>query len=72
MEHTVNIEKLLSEVRKLDNTKKIDLISQIQAQVNRETKKTSTKNLKDLKGLGASLWQKVNIEEYLNEERKWS
>jgi hypothetical protein len=71
---SVNINKLLELISRLDYSQKIDVVESILGMLkqkpNMEKEETNTK-LSELKGLGAEIWKNTNVEKYIQEERRW-
>lgn len=66
MEQEKNIENLISKIKKLD-TKKIDRVDKIVNYLLQNNKK----NIKDIRGVGSDIWEKIDIDEYISVQRKW-
>jgi hypothetical protein len=71
MPKTVNINHLLSQVEKLDNTTKLNLIERIISLIKKEQKPKNKTDITALNGLGKEIWKDVDIDKYLENERKW-
>lgn len=72
MNTSLIIDKIINEIRPLDDDTKIRLIEKILGLIkSTEKKKKPLHSLSDLKGLGADIWLHEDIAEYIKNERKW-
>lgn len=67
-----NVKDILSKVKSLNKEEQLSLLERLVLLV-KKTERTSTSILKltSLGGLGSELWKNIDVDEYLNEERKW-
>jgi len=71
MSDTLNIQDILSMVKELDRDEQLALLERFVAIIRKnEVPKTNTR-LSAISGIGSKIWKKVNIDEYINEERQW-
>ena len=71
MSATLNIQDILTRVKELDKDEQLTLLERLIALIKKgETIKTPTK-LSGISGIGSKIWEKTNIEEYIDQERKW-
>lgn len=73
MDKALQIENILSQIKKLDNETRLYLMERLARLVRQQNKKntTGTPHLTDLKNLGAEIWKDVDIDEYIQQERQW-
>jgi hypothetical protein len=72
MNTSLIIDKIINEIRPLDDDTKIRLIEKILGLIkSNEKKKKPAHSLSDLKALGADIWLHEDITEYIKNERKW-
>lgn len=73
MEKSAKIEGIMSQVRQLDYETRIYLIERIVRLLKRPAKSTRKNKVKlsDLNNKGSEIWQNVNIDKYVQQERQW-
>jgi len=64
-----NLSEVLSEKLKKIGWRENQTIEFIESNDMLIIKKKRERNITDLKGLGKEIWKKVNVEEYVNQER---
>jgi len=73
MNNSVNIVQIVNQIEKLDYNSKINILSRLVDLLKREGKVIQSSSITSLKGLGKNVWQKVDTDLYLSEERgSWS
>ena len=71
MSASLNIHDLLSRVKELNKDEQLTLLERLVALIRKsETIKTPIK-LSNISGVGSKIWEKTNIEEYIDQERQW-
>ncbi len=72
MDTSLNINAILSQVKKLDKVDQITLIQQL-ALLLKRTEKTNTTSVRltSLAGLGSEVWKDTDIDSYIDGERQW-
>ena len=70
MDHTININQIVSEIEKLDYNDKITIVSRIVSLLKHEEKSHQSYSITQLKGLGKNIWHKTDIASYINAERE--
>lgn len=71
MNADLNINTILAQVKQLDKADQLSLLGKL-ALLIRKTDTTSSKvKLSSISGIGASIWSKTNIDEYIEQERQW-
>ncbi len=70
MDHTLNINQIVSEIEKLDYNDKINILSRIANLLKREEKVHQINSITRLKGLGKNIWRTTNSDTYIREERE--
>ncbi len=68
MNTSTELEAILSKVEELDDKDKLTLVHKINSSLHSSKK---NKSLTNLKGLGAEIWNGIDIDEYVNKEREW-
>jgi hypothetical protein len=70
--HTApGLNKILSQVKKLNKLDQTALLKKITAMVQGEGHAGKAVKLSEISGLGASVWRDVNIDQYVDSERQW-
>jgi len=73
MNSSINIVQIVNQLEKLDYNSKINILSRLVDLLKREGKIIQSSSITSLKGLGKNVWQKVDTDLYLSEERgSWS
>lgn len=60
-------ENLISQIARLSYEEKMEIIQRVNKSM--ETRETLVHHLTDLKGVGREIWEEVDVEKYLDEER---
>lgn len=73
MDKTVKINSLLNQISQLDYDTRVYLIEKLAKLLRTDPNSKTVKkhNILELKGLGAEVWQDINIDEYIRQERDW-
>lgn len=71
MAKALNIHSILVQIEKLDDNQKLSIIERLIEMLKEKKKKKKTVKITDLKGLGADVWKKINIDNYIENERQW-
>lgn len=72
MAASLNINGILSQVRKLDKEAQITLLQRLVLLLKRtEQTKSASVHLTSLSGLGSDVWKDTNIDNYIDSERQW-
>jgi hypothetical protein len=71
MNTELTLNKILSQVQKLDKAEQASLLKKIASMLKNEEKSSSPVKLIEISGLGSSIWQGVDIDKYIDEERQW-
>jgi hypothetical protein len=66
-----NLDNILSQVSKLNKSDQAILLKKISNLVNKKEGTTATIKLTQLSGLGAPVWQNIDIDNYIDSERQW-
>jgi len=69
MNNSINIIQIVNQIEKLDYNNKINLLSRLVDLLKKEGKVIHPTPLSSLKGLGKIVWQKIDTDLYLSEER---
>ena len=70
MDSTLNINKIVKEIEKLEYNDKINIMSKIVNLLKREEKTHQVSSVTQLKGLGKTVWRKTNTDSYISIERE--
>jgi hypothetical protein len=70
MDSTLNINKIVKEIEKLEYNDKISIISRIVNLLKQEENTGRLSSVTQLKGLGKKVWQKTDIDSYISIERE--
>ena len=73
MDKSIVIENIIEQVKKLDNEARIYLMERLSRILKRSTveKNQELTRLTDLNSLGSEIWENINIDQYVHEERQW-
>lgn len=73
MAASVNINEILSQVKRLDKQDQLTLLQQLALILKRsEVTETATTRLSVLSGMGSEIWKsKDDIDQYIDAERQW-
>ena len=69
MDTQINIVQIVDQIEKLDYNSKLNLLSRLVDLLERERNVVQPSSITNLKGLGKYVWQKVDTDLYLSEER---
>jgi hypothetical protein len=65
------LDDILSQVNKLNHKEQAILLKKITAIIKKDEPASKPAQLTQLSGLGSSLWQGVDIDKYVDDERQW-
>lgn len=73
MDNPVTVEKILTQIKKLDYEARLVLMQRLQKQLvkNMGSKASTSHRLTELSGLGSEIWKNIDVEQYLQQERQW-
>ena len=71
MEVKRNLDAILADVQKLSRHKQIILLQKISHLIISQTGISDEVQLTDISGIGSFLWNNVDIENYVREQRQW-
>jgi hypothetical protein len=70
MPNSVQVERIINEIKILDYYAKLDILEKLVRLLKEPVKKSKKKySLLQLEGLGKEIWQDVNVDEYIDQER---
>jgi len=69
MNAELNLDNILSKVKKLSKTEQVTLLQKITLLIKRNENVAKAINLSDISGIGSSLWKNIDIDKYIDEER---
>ena len=69
---TSKIENIISQIKKLEPEKKAYLMRRLALLIKRDiAKEQKTLSILELNGLGSEIWEKIDIDYYVHQERQW-
>ncbi len=68
---TLNIHGILSQVRKLDKDERFILLERLISLVRKDDDTEKVSTLSSISGIGSEIWKNVDVDEYIEQERKW-
>ncbi|MEO6455466.1 MAG: hypothetical protein ABIN97_15410 [Ginsengibacter sp.] len=72
MATSLNINDILSQVKKLDKEEQLNLLQRIEPLLKKtQVTKSSSLRLTSLSGLGSDIWTNTDIDNYIDKERQW-
>jgi ribosomal protein L18E len=74
MNSAVDIRQIINLISCLDQEEKVRIIESVArmlADTRYEQNSQNMPKISTLKGLGAEIWHKINIDDYVQNERKW-
>ena len=70
MDTELKLNKILSQVQKLNKLEQVALVKKISGIINESKQASKRVSLTQLSGLGASIWHGVDIDKYVDDERQ--
>ncbi|PWK75287.1 hypothetical protein LX99_03780 [Mucilaginibacter oryzae] len=71
MNTDLNINDILLQVEQLDREAQQSLFEKLALMIRKPEQKKSKVKLSSISGLGASVWSKIDIDDYVDHERQW-
>ena len=71
MSAALNINDILSRVEQLDKTEQLTLLEKLAALIQKKDKQNKPIKLSTISGVGSKIWEHSNIQEYIEQERRW-
>jgi len=71
MAEIVNIQDILADVKKLDKEQQFTLLEKLVSLIKNIRLKDAPVKLSEISGVGAKIWNEINIDEYIDKERQW-
>jgi hypothetical protein len=71
MPKALNINDILSSVKNLDKQQRLTLLERLIALIRKEETQNKPAKLSKISGIGSKVWKSTNIDEYIEQERKW-
>lgn len=62
-----NVKHIISLIERLSDTERREIMRRLQLR----EEKPETRKITELRGLGKSFWQSIDVEAYIKEECKW-
>lgn len=66
---TINTQAIYREISQLSNNEKIIILSKLLLEISTCIKKEPKLNIYDMKGIGKKIWEGIDAQEYVNQER---
>lgn len=66
---TRTYEEILSQAEHLSPDDQLRLVEQLAAKLRRQVPSAKTRRITELKGLGKEIWQDIDVQRYIDEER---
>ncbi len=70
MAHTLHINELINQIDRLNYSDKIIIMEQIVKKLKQERGKTKRNPITRIKGLGKELWNDIDVDSYVAEQRE--
>jgi hypothetical protein len=71
MNAELTLNEILSQVQKLNKVEQSTLLKRITSMIKKQEKAATPVKLKEISGLGSSVWKDVDIDKYVADERQW-
>ena len=71
MNSDLNVNDILLQVKRLDKEDQISLLEKLALLISKSERKEIKTKLSSISGVGSSLWSNTNIDEYVDQERRW-
>lgn len=71
MSATINLNDILSKVRELNKEEQFTLLERLIALIRRSDTTSPPVKLSKISGIGSKVWGKMNIDEFIDQERQW-
>jgi hypothetical protein len=71
MSTTLNIRKIMTQVKHLNKEEQYTLLECLIALVRKTDDTHQNQKLSSISGVGSEIWKNVNIDEYIDHERQW-
>ncbi|AYL97444.1 hypothetical protein [Mucilaginibacter celer] len=71
MNSDLNINSILHQFERLDKQAQQNLFEKLALMIHKPEQKKSKVKLSSISGLGSSLWSKIDIDDYVDQERQW-
>lgn len=71
MNADLNINEILLQVERLDKEDQLSLLEKLALMIRKSERKQKQTKLSSLSGIGSSLWNNLDIDEYVDQERQW-
>ena len=65
----ITIDKIIKQIESLDDSSKLQLLEKL-AGIIRESDRNKYSSITHLKGLGTEIWKNVNVDKYIETERR--
>ncbi|GAA4301031.1 hypothetical protein [Compostibacter hankyongensis] len=71
MQATIDINDILSKVKQLNEEEQLTLLEKIALLIRKTAVKNKKVGLSAISGVGGAVWNDINIDKYVDEERQW-
>ena len=69
MESVLKVNQIIDEIRQLSLTGKLLVLEKLVTLIKKQNHEKT--GITEISGLGSEIWKKINIDDYVTEERKW-
>ena len=71
MATALNIHDILSKIEKLHKEEQLTLLEKLVSLIKKKEMQNEPTKLSKITGIGSKVWQSINIDEYIEQERQW-
>lgn len=71
MSATINLNDILSKMKELDKEEQFTLLEKLVTLIRKNETVTTKAKLSTISGIGSEIWKKINIDDYIDQERQW-
>lgn len=71
MPTALNINDILSKVKELDQDEQLTLLEKLTSLIRKNEATKPAAKLSKISGVGSKIWKKINIDEFIDQERQW-
>jgi len=66
-----NIDNILNQIKQLDYSGRINILEKVVSLIKNEAVVKKAVKLSSINGLGSEIWENVDIDKYIEDERQW-
>jgi len=71
MAESIHINKILSQLRQLDNSARLSILQRLAELIKRDTSRREKGSLLPLRKNSADIWKGIDPDSYVNSQREW-